>query len=72
MVLLLSLMPTIAWMLLLLVLLISFSYLYVHHKNWGKVAMCSMLILILIGLTSWRYHTAEYSPKTTGVAHSLS
>ena len=67
MVLLLSLMPIIAWIILFLVLLVSFSYLYVHYKNWGKVAMGSMLILVLIGIGSWHYHTAEYDTKTSEV-----
>ncbi len=67
MVLLLSLMPIIAWIMLLLVLLVSFSYLYVYHENWGKVAMASMLILVLIGIGSWRYHTAKYDTKTSEV-----
>jgi len=67
MVLLLSLMPIIAWIMLFSVLLVSFSYLYVYHENWGKVAIGSMLILVLIGIGAWRYHTAEYDTKTSEV-----
>jgi len=46
---LLSLMSPIAWILLFIVLLASVSYLYVHHKNWGKVAISSIFVLTLIG-----------------------
>jgi hypothetical protein len=70
MALLLSLIPPVAWILIFLVLLVSFSYLYVYHKNWGKVAISSILILMLIGGCSWVYHTDEYSPNTTSVTHS--
>jgi hypothetical protein len=42
-------MSPIAWILLFIILLSSVSYLYVHHKNWGKVAIGSLFILTLIG-----------------------
>jgi hypothetical protein len=66
---LLSLIPPVAWILIFLVLLVSFSYLYVYHRNWGKVVISSTLILVLIGGCSWAYHTADHSLKTGGVAN---
>jgi len=59
MTLLLSLMPPVAWILLFVALLLSVSYLYIHNKNWGKVVMSSLFILVLIGGWSWGYNLSK-------------
>ena len=56
---LLSLLPPLAWLLVLFTLTFSVSYLYIKNKNFGKVAIGILFALALIGGASWGYHLAE-------------
>jgi len=66
MTLLLSLMPPIAWILLFVALLLSVSHLYVQNRNWGKVVISSLLVLVLIGGWSWGYKIVK-SPLSSPI-----
>jgi len=55
MTLLLSLMPPIAWILLFFALLLSVSHLYVQNRNWGKVVISSLFVLVLVLVAGWSW-----------------
>jgi len=54
-----SLLPPVVWILLLLTLLFSVSYLYIKNKNLGKIAIGLFFIFAALGGWNLGQHFAE-------------